>query len=118
MTHEIYEFAQQLWPYHRSLAGNENRKTLKEIKKHLPDIKILEYESNKQVFDWVIPEEWVVEKAFIITPSGEKICDVSLNNLHLVSYSIPFKGSMNLEELSKHIYSGIKIHLIFLDIFS
>jgi aminopeptidase-like protein len=61
--------------------------------------------SGTKVFDWVIPPEWYVREAYIITPDGKKICDYSINNLHLVGYSIPFRGRMKLEELQKHLHS-------------
>ena len=35
----------------------------------------------------------------------EKICDYSINNLHLVGYSAPFKGNIELEELKKHLHT-------------
>ena len=41
--------------------------------------------SGTSVFDWTVPKEWSVNEAYILTPSGEKICDFSKNNLHLVN---------------------------------
>ena len=58
--------------------------------------------SGTQVFDWTIPKEWIVRSAYIITPSGKKICDFSKNNLHLVGYSIPYTGSLKLNDLKKN----------------
>ena len=56
------------------------------------------------MFDWVIPKEWKVREAYLITPSGEKICDFSENNLHLLGYSIPFTGTLTLDELKNNLY--------------
>ena len=53
----------------------------------------------------MIPKEWKVKKAYILTPKGEKICDFKKNNLHLVGYSIPFKGKISLKKLQKHLHS-------------
>jgi aminopeptidase-like protein len=100
----IYEFAEKLWPLHRSLAGNENRKTLTYIKTHLPQLKVIEIDSGSQVYDWTVPDEWIVNAAYILTPSGEKICDVSMNNLHLVSYSQSYNGKISFEKLKKHLH--------------
>jgi aminopeptidase-like protein len=61
--------------------------------------------SGTKVFDWIVPKEWRVNQAYIITPQGKKICDFSVNNLHLVGYSKPFRGKMKLEELQKYLYS-------------
>lgn len=102
---EIHQFARDLWPINRSITGVGLRETLKRISIHIPKLDIKSVPSGTQVFDWTIPREWHVNKAYIITPSGEKICDFSENNLHLLGYSIPFEGSVTLEELKKHLYT-------------
>lgn len=102
---DIHKFASELWPLNRSLTGEGVRETLKKISKHIPNLNIKSVKSGEHVFDWVVPKEWVVREAYIITPSGKKICDFSENNLHLVGYSIPFEGSIHLEELKKHLHS-------------
>ena len=50
-----------------------------------------EIKSGTKVFDWIVPNEWNVNEAYIIDPSGKKICDFKKNNLHLVNYSVPKK---------------------------
>ena len=101
---EMLEFAQKLWPLNRSLTGEGNRSTLSMIKSHLPHMKIYSYKSGTEVFDWVVPPEWNVIAAYIITPDGEKICDYNVNNLHLVGYSVSFDGELALEELEKNLH--------------
>ena len=102
---DIYQLARKLWPINRSITGEGVRETLRIISGHLPKLKIKSALSGTQAFDWTVPDEWHVSEAYIITPSGEKICDFSINNLHLVGYSVPFCGRMKLEELQKHLYS-------------
>ena len=102
---EIYNFARELWPLNRSLTGDGVRETLKKIKYHLPNLNIHSIPSGTQVFDWTIPKEWVVRSAYIISPSGEKICDFSKNNLHLVGYSVPYTGNLKLSDLKKKLYT-------------
>ena len=101
----IYKFAQKLWPINRSIMGKGTKETLKLIKQHLPQLKINSVPSGTNVFDWTVPKEWGVKEAYIITPSGEKICDFSKNNLHLLGYSIPFEGEISFDELKKHLYT-------------
>ena len=43
--------------------------------------------------------------AYIITPTGHKICSFKQSNLHVVSYSVPINQSMSLEDLQQHLYS-------------
>ena len=102
---KIHEFARELWPINRSLTGDGVRETLKKISKILPSLKIKSVSSGTKVFDWTVPKEWNVKEAYIVTPSGEKICDFSKNNLHLVGYSIPFEDYMNLDKLKKHLHT-------------
>ena len=102
---EIHKLAQELWLINRSITGEGVRETLKVISNHLPTLKIKSVPSRTEVFDWTIPKEWYVKEAYIVTPAGEKICDFSKNNLHLVGYSIPFEGNVSFEELKKHIHT-------------
>ena len=102
---EIHNFALKLWPLNRSITGEGLRETLKEISEHLPDLKIKSFKSDLKVFDWTVPEEWHVNEAYIIDPKGKKICDFSKNNLHLVGYSSPFRGKMQLNDLQKYLHS-------------
>jgi aminopeptidase-like protein len=104
--YEMHSFAKKLWSFNRSLTGEGVRKSLALIKSEcLSNLNIEAVPSGTKVFDWVVPPEWHVSKAYIITPEGKKICDFSLNNLHLVGYSIPFHGKMRLEELQKYLHS-------------
>jgi len=102
---EIHNFAKQLWPINRSITGKGVRTTLALIKQHLPGLEVKAIPSGTEVFDWTVPKEWHAEEAYIITPSGDKICDFKVNNLHLLGYTTAFEGSMSLEELKEHLYT-------------
>ncbi len=102
---KIYNLASKLFPINRSLTGEGVRETLKIISSHIPNLKIKSVPSGTKVFDWNVPKEWLVKEAYIITPSGKKICDYNKNNLHLVGYSIPFEGNLELSELKKNLHT-------------
>ncbi len=102
---EIYKFAEKLWPFDRSITGPGLRQTLNEIKDKLPNLKNKKFTTGTKVFDWTIPQEWEVNEAYIISPSGNKICDFNTNNLHLVGYSTSYNGKMSLNELQKYLFS-------------
>ena len=102
---QIHSFAKSLWDFNRSITGEGVRQTLNEIKSHLPNLKIHSVPSGTSVFDWTVPKEWHVKEAYVVSPSGERICDFKVNNLHLVGYSKPFRGKMQLEELQNNLYS-------------
>lgn len=101
----IYALAKNLFNINRSITGEGVRKTLHSLKKIVPGIIIKEIPTGTQVFDWTIPKEWKVNDAYIITPSGKKICNFKENNLHLIGYSIPVKKKINFKELNKNLHS-------------
>lgn len=102
---EIHRFAQVLWTYNRSLTGEGVRQTLQAIQSHLPELAICGIPSGTPVFDWTVPREWCVKQAYILAPGGKKVCDFAENNLHLVGYSVPFRGRLSLDALQSHLYS-------------
>lgn len=102
---DIHNLARRLWKINRSLTGEGVRETLSMLSQELPSLETKSYDSGSQVFDWTIPDEWEVKQAYIIDPLGNKICDFSVNNLHLVGYSTPVNQKISLTELQKHLYS-------------
>jgi len=102
---EIHNLAKRLFPINRSLTGEGVRKTLEIINEEVGELRIISINSGSKVFDWTIPKEWKVNTAKIICPDGSVICDFHANNLHLVGYSAPFRGRLDLSDLQKHLYS-------------
>ena len=98
---EIHNFAKKLWPINRSITGEGVRNTLKLVKEHVPQLIIEEIATGTQVFDWVIPQEWIAREAWLKTPAGQKICNFSDNNLHLLGYSIAANKTVSKEELEE-----------------
>lgn len=101
----IYLLAKTLWPLNRSITGGGVRETLSIIKEIIPKLNIFEVKSGTKVFDWIIPKEYHVHDAYIITPKGKKICSFKKNNLNLVGYSIPVRKKLSLAQLQKHLHS-------------
>jgi aminopeptidase-like protein len=102
---DFMQFAQKLWPLNRSLTGRGVVQTLQLIKEIIPELSIKHVKSGTIFLDWEAPKEWNITHAYIIDPSGNKICDYSENNLSLVGYSIPILGTYTLDELQKHLFS-------------
>ena len=101
---EYISLARKLFPINRSLTGNGNRATLKIIKDFIPNLKIHNAASENKFYDWQVPKEWNVTDAYIKI-DNKKIIDFKKNNLHLVGYSIPFKGKLQRKELLRHIHT-------------
>jgi len=106
---EVYKLGLKLFPICRSITGDGVRQSLALIKVHLPSLKITEVKSGTKVFDWVIPPEWNIKDAFVKDSSGKKIIDFKKNNLHIVNYSMPFKGLINRTDLFKRLHTTEKM---------
>ncbi len=94
----------RLWPLLRSLTGEGVRATHDVLGELLP-LQRIEVPSGTPVFDWTVPPEWVVHRAFIEAPDGQRIADVREHTLHLVNYSVPFVGTLTRAALDRHLYS-------------
>ena len=95
-SEDLYRFAKKIYPYDRSITGEGVRKTLNSIKEILPRLKIQSVASGETAYDWLVPQEWKVRSAYIITPNGHKICDFTVNNLHIVGYSVSVDKKLSL----------------------
>jgi aminopeptidase-like protein len=94
----------ELYPIFRSITGDGVRATLRILQRQAP-LEISEVPTGTPVLDWTVPREWNVRSARLIGPGGEVIADAERLNLHLLGYSIPFQGTVDLEELQGHLHS-------------
>jgi aminopeptidase-like protein len=101
---EIYRLICDLFPLCRSITGNGVRETLRTVGKEIP-LKIQEIPTGTKVLDWSIPKEWNISDAYIKNAKGEKVIDFANSNLHVVSYSVPVKKRMPLQELKRHLHT-------------
>ncbi|UCI29367.1 DUF4910 domain-containing protein [Mesorhizobium sp. B4-1-4] len=101
---EIYDLAGRLFPICRSITGDGVRETLDVLSGHI-DLQQHEVPTGTQVFDWTVPKEWNIRSARITAPDGRTVVDFADSNLHVVNYSLPFKGILPLNELRPHIYT-------------
>ena len=101
---EMYRLIEELYPICRSITGDGVRQTLAIIKKHIP-LKTQEVPSGTKVFDWTVPKEWNIRGAYIKNSRGETIVDFKDSNLHVMSYSIPVRKRVSLDELKKHVFT-------------
>ena len=95
---KLYQFIERLYPICRSITGEGVRETLALIKKEIP-LTIQEVPSHTPVWDWTVPKEWNIRDAYIKNAKGEKVVDFKKSNLHVVSYSVPIRKKVDLEEL-------------------
>lgn len=100
----MYALMQALYPICRSITGDGVRESLTLVQRHIP-LEIHEVPSGTNVFDWTVPKEWNIRDAYVKNSRGERVIDFRKSNLHVVSYSIPIRKTLALEELKKHLYT-------------
>jgi aminopeptidase-like protein len=101
---EAHRLIAELYPICRSISGNGVRETLDRIGQHIP-LTIREVASGTQVFDWTVPQEWNIRDAYVKNSKGERVIDFQKSNLHVMSYSVPVRQTMSLEDLRKHLHT-------------
>ena len=101
---KLEHYFDRLFPICRSITGNGVRESLKIISEIIP-LQIHEIPSGTPVFDWIVPKEWNIQDAYILTPDGRKIADFKKHNLHIVNYSIPIHKKISFDELNKHLHT-------------
>jgi aminopeptidase-like protein len=100
----MHDLCKRLFPIARSITGDGFRESLKILSEIIP-LNIHEVASGTRAFDWMVPQEWNISDAYIIDPSGQKICNFKDSNLHVLGYSTPIDKAISLKELQSHLYS-------------
>lgn len=99
---KCWDLMEKLFPVYRTLMGEGYRKSLEIINNIIP-INVLNFPSGTKCGSWTIPEEWIVNDAYISDMKGKIIIDFKQNSFHIWQYSIPFKSEVTKEELLQHI---------------
>jgi aminopeptidase-like protein len=102
---DIARVFDRLWPLMRSLTGEGVRAT-HDILGEIAPLRRIEVPTGTQVFDWTVPQEWIVREAYVIDPAGHRILDVRDHTLHLLNYCAPFRGEVTRAELDEHLHSS------------
>ena len=120
----IMKWANDLFPLCRSITGEGLRKSLKYLKKIVPEMKLKNVKSGEKFFDWEIPLEWNINDSYIYhIKSKKKFAEFSKNNLHIMGYSEPINKKIKFDDLKKKIFFNKKyptrfhmLHLIIKEI--
>jgi aminopeptidase-like protein len=100
----IYALACRIFPICRSITGKGVRDTIDILRNYI-DLNRHDVPSGTHIYDWTVPDEWIIRDAYVLDPLGRKIIDFKRCNLHLLNYSIPVHRVMPLNELKDHIHT-------------
>ena len=110
----MYNLAKELYPICRSITGPGVRETLSILADYImcnnedgggTKFEICNVPSGTKVFDWTVPKEWIIRKAYIENKEKKRIIDFKDHNLHVLGYSIPVDRWVDLEELKEYIFT-------------
>jgi len=101
---KLDELFDRLWPICRSITGPGITQSLEIMQDYIP-VTIQEVPTGTEVFDWIVPQEWALDRATLKTEDGDVILDTDISNIHLLNFSEPFSGVITYQELEKHLYS-------------
>jgi aminopeptidase-like protein len=99
---QIWSLIEKLFPIHRTLINEGFDNSLDIINEEI-ELMIKGYKSGEEVWDWIIPDSWNVNEAYIEDMNGNKLVDYNDSNLHLSAYSEPFSGIISHDDLLKHL---------------
>ena len=101
---KLLDFCKDLYTIPRSLTGKGVVKTLEYISEIVP-LEIKNIKSGSKVFDWQVPPEWNVKKAYILDlNSGKRVVDLENHGLHILGYSKPVDEILSYRDLIKNIF--------------
>lgn len=104
LRQSLFGLCERLYPICRSITGPGVRETLAVLQEYAA-LDIGEVASGTPVFDWTVPLEWRLERAWIEGPDGRRVVDTADHNLHVVSYSVPVDETLSLDALQPHLHS-------------
>lgn len=99
---ELRKIFDKLYRINRSIMGKGFEESLNIIN-HYSKLNKTKVKSQTKVLDWIVPDEWNIDEAYI-EENGKKIIDYNNHNLHLMNYSMPVNKILNYENLIKNLY--------------
>lgn len=97
-------YLNKLFNMNRSIAGNENRIMLKNIK-YLSNINIKSFKSGQKFGNWKVPHEWSLKSASLRDNNKISLIDLNKNFLHVPSFSKSIDKKINFSDLKKKIFT-------------
>ncbi len=103
---EILPLLEDLCSYATGVVSEENEALFKRISMELP-LTLHRYKSGQTYNGWVVPHLWQVNRA-TISQNGRILFDGKSHTLGVASYSKSFSGSIDLDELERHVVTAPK----------
>lgn len=99
----MMELIEELWFLRRDIVSDDFDRALQRLAAEAP-MTIHAYPSGEPCWTWRVPEKWTCAEAYLETLDGRRLLDYADHPLHVISYSLPFEGVVNREELLAHLH--------------
>ena len=100
---DMQELLTALWRLPRDLVSEGYDVALAALATQLP-MTIHEFATGSECWSWLVPEKWSCREAYLETLDGRRLFSHADHPLHVVSYSLPFRGEVSREELLRHLH--------------
>lgn len=104
----MMETIEALWKLPRDIVSDGYDVALEALAGQVP-MKINEYRTGTECWTWIVPEKWTCHEAYLETLDGKRLFSYADSPLHVVSYSLPFKGEVSREKLLEHLHTHPRI---------
>ena len=103
---KLIDHAKKLFPICRSITGQGIRQTLSYFEEFHPELERIIFNTGEMVFDWKIPEEWIIIDAYLEhIQTGKRFAEFKDSNLNIVGYSNPIKKILDKKNIINRIHS-------------
>jgi aminopeptidase-like protein len=89
----------------RTHVNSDTSAAYRDLAEIYGDCEVIGFPSGAEESYWVVPPAWEVDGATLRGPDGKVIADWNSHKLSLYIYSPPYKGSVTLDELQRHLFS-------------
>ena len=99
----IPQMIDALWQVPRDIISDGYDAALDALATQVP-MRVHEYPTGSECWSWIVPEKWTCHEAYLETLDGRRLFSYVDHPLHVVSYSLPFRGVVSREELLRHLH--------------
>ena len=99
----MLDLIDELWFLKRDIVSDDFDRALHRLADGVP-MTIHEYPTGEPCWTWRVPEKWTCHEAYLETLDGRRLIDYTNHPLHVVSYSLPFEGPVDREQLLAHLH--------------
>ena len=100
----MLDLVHELWFLKRDILSDDFDRALYRLAEEIPMV-IHEYPTGESCWTWRVPEKWTCQEAYLETLEGQRLLDYADHPLHVVSYSLPFEGVVDRQELLRHLHT-------------